>query len=221
MYVQIKDDVIKFFHDQGITIVTIQPEFNVKSIDGKSSTSTLSECLIGCQSIECAPKTCCSVNSLSGIVTESPPKRTKYQKSKNSKKSSSLLSLNVMSLAKMKKMNGSKSEILKKSVSESHVGQIQSESDRSLAHSSDASNLPSSNDLNVIQNSIKEFKEDETSVDVNVDRASEKLDKQQVVDVEEQGLLDARAKSVTENAMNMTHSQDNVVLIESKKQPPT
>lgn len=86
---------------------------------------SLNQCLIGCQSVECAPKTCCSTNELDSIVTgDAKAKQPKYKKSKNPNKSNSLLSLNVTSLTKFRKMTGSAPDIIKKSVSESHVEQF-------------------------------------------------------------------------------------------------
>lgn len=132
VYVEIKDAVVNFFHDQGITIVTIQPEFQEKSVDKKESKLSLNQCLIGCQSVECAPKTCCSTNDLDTIITGDPvPKQPKFKKSKNSNKSNSLLSLNVTSLTKFRKITGSAPDIIKKSVSESHVEQFGGDSELS------------------------------------------------------------------------------------------
>lgn len=148
MYVQIKDAVVNFFHDQGITIVTIQPEFQEKSTNKKESKLSLNQCLIGCQSIECAPKTCCSTNDLDTIITEnSEPKPQEYKKSKNPNKSNSLLSLNVSSLTKFRKMTGSTPDIIKKSVSESHVERFGGDSEISESVTSNVSQAQSSDNF--------------------------------------------------------------------------
>lgn len=140
MYVQIKDAVVNFFHDQGITIVTIQPEFQEKLRNQNESKLSLNQCLIGCQSVECAPKTCCSTNDLDTIITGNPgSKPQKYKKSKNPNKSNSLLSLNVSSLTKFRKMTGSTPDIIKKSVSESHVERFGGDSEISESATSNVS----------------------------------------------------------------------------------
>lgn len=118
-----------FFHDQGITIVTIQPEFIPSTVSADLSAST--KCLFECQSIECAPKTCCSTDNLASVVVDKPKKKCKHKylkktikvdKSKSDKKCHSFLSLNVVSLSSLGKLNGSTAhDVIKKSISESHV----------------------------------------------------------------------------------------------------
>ncbi|XP_055312370.1 proton-coupled zinc antiporter SLC30A1 [Sitodiplosis mosellana] len=162
VYVKIKDDVESFFHAQGITIVTIQPEFSTKSADNEKDSGSLKQCLIGCQSIECAPKTCCSTNDLDAIlVGDEKKKKKKSKKSKYDRKSSSMVSLNVNSLAKLRKLTGSTQEIIKKSVSESHVTQICDDSMDSQNTSTNPSTAPSmANNLNAIDElKEKEFHE--------------------------------------------------------------
>lgn len=85
----------------------------------------MTQCLIRCRQT-CAPKTCCSENDLDMIVVNDGKKKKKYQKPKTGKKSNSMLILNVSSLSKLRKLAGSSQEIIKKSVSESHVGQVNS-----------------------------------------------------------------------------------------------
>lgn len=152
---------MSFFHAQGITIVTIQPEFSQKSASNiEKDSGSLKQCLIGCQSIECAPKTCCSTNDLDAIlVGDGCEKKKKSKKSKGDRKSSSMLSLNVASLAKLRKLTGSTQDIIKKSVSESHVTQIgNDDSTDSQNTSTTPSTTPSMvNNLN----SIDELKEKE------------------------------------------------------------
>lgn len=158
----IKDEVVNFFHAQGITIVTIQPEFRTKS-SKDSKDMSLVQCLIGCQSAECAPKTCCSTNDLDTILIDGDQNiRRKAKKSKKyHQKSNSMLSLNVSSLVKLRKLTGSTQDIIKKSVSESHV--IQLGSDESLDSqntSTSPSNAQSSaNNLCAMHNSISELQE--------------------------------------------------------------
>lgn len=141
-------------------IVTIQPEFKTKSTDEKDNTS-FDQCLIGCQSLECAPKTCCSTISLDAILIDGDLKKTKHsKKSKSDRKSNSMLSLNVSSLAKLRKLTGSTQDIIKKSVSESHVNRTQI-SDYSSTDSQNLSTNTSSvgNNLYSMNNSIDELKE--------------------------------------------------------------
>lgn len=139
VYAHIKDEVTNFFHEQGITIVTIQPEFKHQDASSQSK-SSLSQCLIGCQSVECAPKTCCSLNELDSIVTngDGKPKEQRYRKAKGSKATGSLLSLNVSSLAKFRKSALAGGDGMKKSVSETHVGHAASDSELTACPSTHA-----------------------------------------------------------------------------------
>lgn len=168
-----------FFYNQGITIVTIQPEFKVKSTDDKQINGTsIVQCLMGCQSVECAPKTCCSTHDLQLILShngenggDSEAKLKKSSKKRRSAKadakSSSMLSLNVASLMKLRRFTGSTQNVLKKSASESHVKPIDDDSGdgESSNPSSTASTTPSIanhlNNSNVANNSIDELKESE------------------------------------------------------------
>lgn len=155
---------MNFFHAQGITIVTIQPEFSTKSANAEKDSGSLKQCLIGCQSIECAPKTCCSTNDLDAIlIGGEEKKKKKLKKPKTDRKSSSMLSLNVSSLSKLRKLTGSTQDIIKKSVSESHVTQIcGDDSTDSQNSSTNPSTTPSmANNLYSIHNSIDELKEKE------------------------------------------------------------
>lgn len=144
MYATIKDAVVNFFYNQGITIVTIQPEFKVQSGGGGDGTDATTDndkqvngipivqCLMGCQSVECAPKTCCSTNDLQLILAHDGENGGKVEKLKAKTaakdnadgKSRSLLSLNVASLMKLRRFTGSTQDIMKKSASESHVTRI-------------------------------------------------------------------------------------------------
>lgn len=140
-----------FFHDQGITIVTIQPEFIPTEPSVQLSAS--SKCLFECQSVECAPKTCCSTDNLDSVVVDTDKKKKckhKYlknaikgdqSKSTADKKCHSMLSLNVASLSNLAKLKGvSATELMKKSISESHVnGMSMNPSGRDGKRLSDAS----------------------------------------------------------------------------------
>uniref|UniRef100_A0A182P1X1 Cation efflux protein transmembrane domain-containing protein n=1 Tax=Anopheles epiroticus TaxID=199890 RepID=A0A182P1X1_9DIPT len=63
VYLKIQSDVIDFFHEQGISQVTIQPEFNLS--DEKRTLGNGTECcLIQCRTIaQCASRTCCDTLS--------------------------------------------------------------------------------------------------------------------------------------------------------------
>lgn len=183
MYVNIKDAVVNFFYNQGITIVTIQPEFKVKSIGGVDTTDadkqsdgiSFLQCLMGCQSLECAPKTCCSTNDLQMILSHDgengnldKAKAKTSAKDSADGKSRSMLSLNVSSLMKLRRLTGSTQDVMKKSASESHVTQIGDAdgngngNDASSKHqSSTVSTTPSStaNNSQLIRDSIDELKE--------------------------------------------------------------
>lgn len=155
---------MNFFHAQGITIVTIQPEFKTKSTNEEKSSkcqNSWQQCLIGCQSIECAPKTCCSTNDLDAIlIGDAGKKSKKSKKSKTERKSNSMLSLNVSSLGKLRKFAGSTQDIIKKSVSESHVTQMGC--DDSIDSPINVSKTPSTaNNLYSVHNSIDELAEKE------------------------------------------------------------
>lgn len=169
VYVDIKDSLIEFFQNQGITIVTIQPEFKDKSNDETKDKISLTQCLIGCREI-CAPKTCCSTNDLDTIVVKDGKKKRKYQKPKNGKISNSMLSLNVLSLSKHRKLADSSQEIIKKCVSESHVGQMNN-SDCDGSYSQTISGDVSTD---FMHNSIDELNENEFNEGCDV-RINERL----------------------------------------------
>lgn len=175
---------MNFFHDQGITIVTIQPEFQEKSMDKKGSKISLNQCLIGCQSVECAPKTCCSINDLDTIITSNAAsKPQKFKKSQNQNKSNSLLSLNVTSLAKFRKMTGSAPDIVITSISESHMEQFGGSSELSgrfmpnVLHNQSRSNF---------ENGSHEGVEPQ---EVNTNGQQNKFERTHVDTMEEQNLL--------------------------------
>lgn len=172
---------MNFFHDQGITIVTIQPEFQEKSMDKKGSKISLNQCLIGCQSVECAPKTCCSINDLDTIITsDAASKRLKFNKSKNQNKSNSLLSLNVTSLTKFRKMTESAPDIAKMSISESHMEQIGGSSELSGTFT------PSVLQIKFCSNLENESHEGVEPQEVNTNARQNELEH---INVEEQNLL--------------------------------
>lgn len=117
-------------------------------MDKKESKLSLNKCLIGCQSIECAPKTCCSTSDLDTIITDDAARKLpKFIKSKNPNKSNSLMSLNVTSLTKFRKMVESTPDMIKKSVSESHVAQFDGESEPSKCVTPNISQAQSSDNF--------------------------------------------------------------------------
>lgn len=182
-------------------------------MDNKDIVS-INECLIGCQSIECAPKTCCSTTDLDSILIDGDQmKKSKYSKSKSGKKSNSLLSLNVSALIKFRKMTGSTPDIIKKSVSESHVGQISSDDEQSKNTSANISQSPSAINFDT-HPSIEELKED----DVIDETLSDKTDKdvnapKVVVNDEENGLLKKDASNrLTKPEVMVTDVSDEDVL---------
>ncbi|XP_017476689.1 PREDICTED: zinc transporter 1 isoform X1 [Rhagoletis zephyria] len=67
LYTKIIDDVRSYFHDRGITEVTIQPEF-------QSPKSPSIECLMQCSATDCADKVCCkdSRTDLREVISSSP-----------------------------------------------------------------------------------------------------------------------------------------------------
>lgn len=173
---------MNFFYNQGITIVTIQPEFKVKTggdgIDAPADPdkpvngTSIVQCLMGCQSLECAPKTCCSTNDLQLILTHDGENgKVEKLKAKTSKaaakdsadggKSRSLLSLNVASLMKLRRFTGSAQDIMKKSASESHVTRIGDENAAGNGNARHESSTSSStvNNSQFIHDSIDELKE--------------------------------------------------------------
>lgn len=56
LYLKIIEQVRAYFHEQGITAVTIQPEFYPAT--NKNASASL-ECLMQCQAVECIEKVCC------------------------------------------------------------------------------------------------------------------------------------------------------------------
>lgn len=154
----------------------------------------MTQCLIGCRQI-CAPKTCCSTNDLDTIVVNDGKKEKKYQKPKTVKKSTSMLSLNVPCLSKLRKLTGASQEIIKKSVSESHVGQMNSsECDSSL---------------DIMHNSIDDLNEKEFNEGCDV-RINERLSPigqppnlqktESKADYEDSSLLNRNTSNITANA---------------------
>ncbi|XP_054740260.1 proton-coupled zinc antiporter SLC30A1 isoform X1 [Anastrepha obliqua] len=67
LYTKIIDDVRAFFHDRGITEITIQPEF-------QSPKSPSIECLMQCSALDCLDKVCCkdSRTDLREVISASP-----------------------------------------------------------------------------------------------------------------------------------------------------
>ncbi|XP_053967314.1 proton-coupled zinc antiporter SLC30A1 isoform X2 [Anastrepha ludens] len=67
LYTKIIDDVRAFFHDRGITEITIQPEF-------QSAKSPSIECLMQCSALDCLDKVCCkdSRTDLREVISASP-----------------------------------------------------------------------------------------------------------------------------------------------------
>lgn len=56
VYARIIDDIVVFFHEQGITIVTIQPEFQI------TGNVEIQDCLVKCVEKACILKHCCNTN---------------------------------------------------------------------------------------------------------------------------------------------------------------
>lgn len=78
VYKLIINDVLGFFHEQGINIVTIQPEFMSLNA-GESSTSKerktlidgmVKNCLVACRQSECVEKLCCQHSSSESIKSD-------------------------------------------------------------------------------------------------------------------------------------------------------
>lgn len=61
IYCRIMDDVVNYFHEQGITIVTIQPEFlcDCNATKRAITSRTNENCLMPCKDKMCHPKICC------------------------------------------------------------------------------------------------------------------------------------------------------------------
>lgn len=127
--------------------MTIQPEFiPVTPSASVASLTASSRCLVECQSLECAPKTCCSTDNLleAVVIDNKKQKKCKHKKylkkavalkgpdgSESKQKCRSFLSLNVTSLTNLVKLGGGKSvsttassNDMKKSISESHVADL-------------------------------------------------------------------------------------------------
>lgn len=63
------NEIINFFHEQGISIVTIQPEFNTTSDSVCAGENN--KCLVTCRQKECKPKHCCTtINETPGLALE-------------------------------------------------------------------------------------------------------------------------------------------------------
>lgn len=219
---KIKDAVVDFFHNQGITIVTIQPEFNTKTTPDKKGSGSLSECLIGCQSLECAPKTCCSTNDLHTILSNGgEEKKLKLKKPKSERKSGSLLSLNIASLTKLRKMTGSTPDIIKKSVSESHVTQIgQDDSGDSQNTSTNVSTtILAANNLHTIHDSIDELGEKEFHEQCD-ERSEQRLPSDKRLSQQQQS--DSNGEHEDSSLLNKPSSPESKPAVDTKceEQPP-
>lgn len=75
VYAKIKDDVVNFFYGQGITIITIQPEFDSTQLTSKLSGS---KCLVECLNKDCIQKSCCANATDDDIQIEIVSKPTTY-----------------------------------------------------------------------------------------------------------------------------------------------
>lgn len=167
LYLKIIDDVRSFFIEQGITIITIQPEFHCAK-----STPSL-ECLVQCQAPECAEKVCCkdsrsdlreiSVCPNGAETTSQHDKQNGHGHSHNhnhhhnhengdshTAKSKGALELKISSLLKLKnvlKRSQSSSQLGSSSVEEKPCGNTTTEGTTSILQktvtSTSASNLPS------------------------------------------------------------------------------
>lgn len=110
------------------------------------------------------------------MTGDAPSKQQICKKSKYPNKSNSLLSLNVPSLTKFLKMSGSTPDIIKKSVSESHVGQVDAASELCKSVTQNLSQVQSSenfeNKSHEIDPSKKIITEDalQTKLEVNCER---------------------------------------------------
>nr|XP_018908053.1 PREDICTED: zinc transporter 1 isoform X1 [Bemisia tabaci] len=74
VYSRIKKELMEFFHEQGVTQVTIQPEFfkDINSIDLISGFGA-GQCLVQCNDEECYKRACCLMDDeLQQVVSKSP-----------------------------------------------------------------------------------------------------------------------------------------------------
>lgn len=97
LYAKIIDDVRTFFSEQGITIVTIQPEFQ------DSSAPVSMECLVQCHAKDCMEKVCCrdSRSDLNEISITPGHNHSNHQKTHTHKKPKEL---KISSLLKINKL---------------------------------------------------------------------------------------------------------------------
>lgn len=63
IFTKVKAEIDKFFEQQGITIVTIQPEF-LSAIDSETVQKPAQTCLVQCRDRMCKVKYCCKTNSI-------------------------------------------------------------------------------------------------------------------------------------------------------------
>ncbi|XP_058125801.1 proton-coupled zinc antiporter SLC30A1 [Anopheles ziemanni] len=64
VYLKIHNDVIEFFHEQGINQVTIQPEFKAAEVNRTLGDASKAGCLIQCRTVaQCASRQCCDTIS--------------------------------------------------------------------------------------------------------------------------------------------------------------
>ncbi|KAK7588138.1 hypothetical protein V9T40_005383 [Parthenolecanium corni] len=61
VYANMKQDIMNFFHERGISVVTIQPEFFKDSNNFEMISSLDNNCLVKCASAECYQRYCCDL----------------------------------------------------------------------------------------------------------------------------------------------------------------
>uniref|UniRef100_A0A182JJU4 Cation efflux protein cytoplasmic domain-containing protein n=1 Tax=Anopheles atroparvus TaxID=41427 RepID=A0A182JJU4_ANOAO len=71
VYLKIHNDVIEFFHEQGINQVTIQPEFKISDPTPTLGDASKAGCLIQCRTVaQCAARQCCDTLSQGESATD-------------------------------------------------------------------------------------------------------------------------------------------------------
>lgn len=135
LYLMIIEQVRGYFHEQGITEVTIQPEFYPAT--NKNASASL-ECLMQCQAAECMEKVCCRDSRTDLREVSNTPDGSSSSSTTNKAKSCSELSTIVV----QKPQELSAAQLIEGQQQETPVAKQEEEAAASLPESPSSVSLP-------------------------------------------------------------------------------
>lgn len=135
LYLMIIEQVRGYFHEQGITEVTIQPEFY--PVTNKNASASL-ECLMQCQAAECMEKVCCRDSRTDLREVSNSPDGSSSSSTTNKAKSCSELSTIVV----QKPKELSAAQLIEGQQQETPVAKQEEEAAASLPVSPSSVSLP-------------------------------------------------------------------------------